>query len=497
LNNFLGVKGFGKNETKESLSAAQRVVKEHRDFQLKLHEDFNLLAQDHVESSTQSVKKKHTLKSKPHISVRFSDGKKAPISLLHPSNIWAAISEHASEKFGFKFDLNSSALFTEFHRTAILREFSQKVGIQVLRKDYNFSVEDTFAESDTLNVYPVVKVNLPIGNEAKQILHSGQVYMSRGNLQMAFSLLSDGLHLLHQIVGPMHEETAQCYASLALICYYAGDFKQGLEYQHRALLISGAVYGIDHSETLHNHVNFALLLHLNQYSASAVSHMKKAYHISELLCGKDHPETVAVLFNLGIILQEMGNVSAAIEAFNSALLGFEACLGLEHLQTAACHHAVAIVNAVASNYRMAIQHEKKAKEIFSKLLGANHRKIEECQTWLKHFTSNAVFFESKTPEKITRPELQENNSKYNWIHTGLLPRVPISSSISIEDLLHHIQNYGGEEGSKLLKNLKSMAKKSEKKSEENDDASAAPALSRSQKKKLRQQKKKAVSSSST
>jgi hypothetical protein len=147
-----------------------------------------------------------------------------------------------------------------------------------------------------------------------------------------------------------------------------------------------------------------------------------------------------------------------------------------------------VVSAISSNYRLSIQHEKKAKELFSKLLGATHRKVEECQTWLKHFTSSAVFLESKTPEKITRPELQENSSRHNWIHTGLLTRVPSSSSISLEDLLHHIQTYGGEEGSKLLKNLKSLSKSSET----TEQPSSAPTLSRSQKKKLRQQKKKSA-----
>lgn len=118
-----------------------------------------------------------------------------------------------------------------------VRSLCLKSGVQLLCRDYDFTVANSVTLDDVLDLFPIVKSELPVSRDAMALLEAGKAFLTQGRLQPAYTYLNRALGAHNSIYGPMHEDSAAVYTTLATTCYHAGDFAQALEHQHRALVI--------------------------------------------------------------------------------------------------------------------------------------------------------------------------------------------------------------------------------------------------------------------
>lgn len=144
-----------------------------------------------------------------------------------------------------------------FHKLGLLRAFCQKVGVQVLLREYNFESRNkpTFGEDDIVNVFPIVKHINPRASDAYNLYTTGQTKIQQGHFKEGFDLISEALNLLNNVYGAMHSENAQCLRMLARLSYIMGDPQEALAIQQRAVLMSERVNGIDHPYTISEYVS--------------------------------------------------------------------------------------------------------------------------------------------------------------------------------------------------------------------------------------------------
>jgi protein TIF31 len=67
-------------------------------------------------------------------------------------------------------------------------------------------------------------------------------------------LISEAHNLLNNVYGPMHPEISMCLRLLARLNYIMGDYQEALYTQHKAVMMSERVLGIDHPQTATEYV---------------------------------------------------------------------------------------------------------------------------------------------------------------------------------------------------------------------------------------------------
>jgi protein TIF31 len=140
-------------------------------------------------------------------------------------------------------------------------------------------------------------------------LEAGKTFVAQGRLDIAYELLSEALAIFHQVYGPMHADTANCYSNLAMVLYNAKDMTQALEHQQKAVIIHERVLGLDHHDTAQSYVratvvrliykfmqaNLALFCHNMGKPALALGYAKRALYLGILVSGVNHPDTATTL----------------------------------------------------------------------------------------------------------------------------------------------------------------------------------------------------------
>lgn len=179
---------------------------------------------------------------------------------LTQKSLWQQIKTELKQYWDYDLNCDYIDVAIEqfrFHKLSLLRAFAQKVGIQILLREYNFESRNkaTFNEDDILNVFPIVKHINPRASDAYNFYTTGQTKIQQGYFKEGFELISEALNLLNNVYGAMHSENAQCLRMLARLSYIMGDPQEALAIQQRAVLMSERVNGIDHPYTISEYVS--------------------------------------------------------------------------------------------------------------------------------------------------------------------------------------------------------------------------------------------------
>ncbi|KAL5478129.1 hypothetical protein EMCRGX_G025010 [Ephydatia muelleri] len=278
--------------------------------------------------------------------------------------------------------------------------FCKKTGTQLFLREYDLFTKQPFTEDDVISMFPVVKHTNFRPTEGVALLELGQVKLRSGQVRLAHDLLLEALQLFIRIYGPMHLDIANCYRSMAKVCYILGDTPLALGYQHKATLIMERVMGVDHSSTVAAYINLALYCHDAKQTGVALRLLYRARYLLVLMYGDGHPELAACDTNLALILHSLGDHLTSVRYLKSALGVHERYSGKDSLQTAIGHHLVARAQSFIGDFRAALQHEKAAHIIYSSKLGPDHEKTKESSECLKQLTERAVTVQ-KTINEMT------------------------------------------------------------------------------------------------
>jgi len=146
-------------------------------------------------------------------------------------SIWESI--HALIKTKFKYEISEEDR-SRLESIPFLRSFCYQVGVQLRQSDFDFSSPAPFQSEHILEIFPKIKSIDPRSHDATDLLEVGKSFLSEGRLNGAFELLNEALPLLHQIYGPMHEDTANCYTTFATVMYHIGDLKTAIDHQKKS-----------------------------------------------------------------------------------------------------------------------------------------------------------------------------------------------------------------------------------------------------------------------
>lgn len=399
------------------------------------------------DSSKDKKKKKKKTKTPDSIS---------PELTLTTEDLWVQITSEVKTRFQYDLPAYSTLQYL-LSNAATLRSVCQKVGIQLDATDYDFASATPFTPDHVLNLTPVVKHPNPETADGKNLLEAGKAFLAQGRLDVAYELLTEALAIFHQVYGPMHRDTANCYGNLAMALFHAKDIIQALDHQQKATIINERVLGLDHHDTAHSYGNLALFCHNMGKSKLALAYIRRALYLGRMICSPNHPDIATTFNNIAMMLQDLQKHKQAINYLLECTRCYENLLGLDNLQVAGLYHAIALAYSQIDQYKEALNYEKKNYNILHTKVGENDLRIIESNFCLKTFTAKAVQAQIETKKtqlnitsQLNAGRLQDLKKEKGGIGKG--PSIP-SSSVPTGNIpmgsrpLSEVMNFINEKGS--------------------------------------------------
>lgn len=325
---------------------------------------------------------------------------------LTSKSLWSQIKQEMKAYFDYNFDCSSINEVIETYslsRISMLRSFCNKVGIQLLIREYNFDSKSKlcFSDEDILNVFPIVKHVTPRATDAVSFYTTGQSKIQEGYLKEGYELIMEALNLLNQVYGPMHPEIVQCLRLIARLNYLMEDYLDAVSYQQKAVLMSERVNGIDHPTTITDYVHLALYCFASNQIVIALQLLYRARYLTLLVCGENHPEIALIDSTISLILHVIGEHEVSLKFLEKSLELNMRHYGRKSLKVALIYHLIARTKSCVADFRMALCNEKEAYTIYKAQFGENHEKTKESAECLKHLTQQAVVMQRKINDMNT------------------------------------------------------------------------------------------------
>ncbi|GAB2291099.1 hypothetical protein Dimus_025354 [Dionaea muscipula] len=279
--------------------------------------------------------------------------------------------------------------YKDLRKFVILRGLCQKVGIELIPRDYDMNSSLPFQTAEIVSLIPVYKLAACSSADARQLLESSKAALDKGKLEDAVKYGTKALAKLIAVCGPYHRMTAGAYSLLAVVLYHTGDFNQATIYQQKALDINERELGLDHPDTMKSYGDLAVFYYRLQQTELALKYVKRALYLLHLTCGPSHPNTAATYINVAMMEEGLGNVPVALRYLHKALKCNQRLLGPDHIQTAASYHAIAIALSLMEAYPLSVQHEQTTLQILRAKLGPDDLRTQDAAAWLEYFESKA------------------------------------------------------------------------------------------------------------
>ncbi|KAK9100607.1 hypothetical protein Scep_024037 [Stephania cephalantha] len=291
-----------------------------------------------------------------------------------------------SKRFGFRL----KGVFLHLRKFAILRGLCQKVGLELVPRDYEMDAPNPFKSSDIISMVPVCKHVSCSSADGRNLLESSKTALDKGKLEDAVNYGTKALLKMIAVCGPYHRMTASAYSLLAVVLYHTGDFNQATIYQQKALDINERELGLDHPDTMKSYGDLSVFYYRLQHIELALKYVNRALFLLHFTCGLAHPNTAATYINVAMMEEGMGNVHVALRYLHEALKCNQRLLGVDHIQTAASYHAIAIALSLMEAYSLSVQHEQTTLQILQAKLGPEDLRTQDAAAWLEYFESKAL-----------------------------------------------------------------------------------------------------------
>ncbi|KAL0754447.1 hypothetical protein Bca101_092115 [Brassica carinata] len=265
---------------------------------------------------------------------------------------WTWVETFISKRFGWDWKHEGCQ---ELRKFAILRGLSQKVGLELVPKDYEMDTSSPFKKLDIISMVPVYKHVACSSADGRTLLESSKTSLDKGKLEDAVS-----------------------YGTKATI------------YQQKALDINERELGLDHPDTMKSYGDLAVFYYRLQHTELALKYVNRALYLLHLTCGPSHPNTAATYINVAMMEEGLGNVHVALRYLHEALKCNQRLLGADHIQTAASYHAIAIALSLMEAYSLSVQHEQTTLQILQAKLGLEDLRTQDAAAWLEYFESKAL-----------------------------------------------------------------------------------------------------------
>lgn len=304
------------------------------------------------------------------------------------------------KRFGWK--LNGE--FPHLRKITILRGLCQKVGFELIPRDYDMDSPEPFRKDDIISMVPVCKHVVCSSADGRTLLEASKVALDKGKLENAVNYGTKALAKMIAVCGPCHRITASAYSLLAVVLYHTGDFNQATIYQQKALDINERELGFDHPDTAKSYGDLSVFYYRLQHNELALKYVNRALFLLHFTCGLSHPNTAATYINVAMMEEGMGNAQVALRYLHEALKCNKRLLGADHIQTAASYHAIAIALSLMEAYSLSVQHEQTTLKILKEKVGPEDIRTQDAAAWLEYFESKVVEQQELTRTGTPKPD---------------------------------------------------------------------------------------------
>ncbi|KAJ4761266.1 Tetratricopeptide repeat (TPR)-like superfamily protein [Rhynchospora pubera] len=294
--------------------------------------------------------------------------------------------------------------FDYLRKLILLRGLCNKVGLELVARDYDLSGPNPFEKSDIISLVPICKHMICSSADGRNLLEASKTALDKGKLDEAVSCGTKALSKMIAVCGPYHRMTANAYSLVAVVLYHTGDFNQATIYQQKALDINERELGLDHPETMKSYGDLSVFYYRLQHIELALKYVSRALYLLHFSCGLSHPNSAATYINVAMMEEGMGNVHVALRYLHEALNCNKRLLGSDHIQTAASYHAIAIALSMMDAFSLSVQHEQTTLQILQLKLGPDDLRTQDAAAWLEYFESKALEQQEAARRGIPKPD---------------------------------------------------------------------------------------------
>ncbi|KAI6646601.1 Clustered mitochondria protein-like protein isoform X3 [Oopsacas minuta] len=330
-------------------------------------------------------------------------------------SMWTGIQSEMETYFGYKLDYRSFHSASEgvpFSKLSILRSLCMKLGVQLLAREYHLEGKGLpFAESDVINLHPVVKHFPPTLHLPQEIHKMASSRFGLGLVKECIELCLEALNHYQNIAGPNNIETVGCYKDLANLYLVTKDVLNSLNFQQKGTFILERNLGMDDPRTLTGLIGLATSCCNAGLSQLALKVLFRARYLLLVLFGEKHPQMATIDLNIGYTYHSVGENKRAVKYLENVIRLQDIFYGSQHVQTGMTRHLLSKAYSLAGEYRQAIQQEKQAYNTFKEKYGEDSEKTKVISAGLSDLTQKAVLFEKL--QHATRKEIYDITGSSN------------------------------------------------------------------------------------
>lgn len=290
---------------------------------------------------------------------------------LTPKSVWERVQARVAKKFNYHLQLwrtggyvlastkegesgasspptwHRTARLRRTHRLPLLRRFAEKSGLQLVARDYDWSIAEPVKASDVAGFAPIVHHGMDTSTlkPTDRMLSGARERLGVGMFGKALEMANESIILILQAFNYLHPSAAEAVRLTANIYAASGHVEQAIRCQQRCTDIYAALFGEDHARTIHARVYLAqLFMAAGQYVEGA-KELRRVLYWRQMLMGPQHPTVVSDLLRLAVAYQQEGHAPLAIKVFSAALA----------LSTGSAPQAAHCLQGMATAYSLAAE----------------------------------------------------------------------------------------------------------------------------------------------
>ncbi|KAI9852663.1 MAG: Intracellular distribution of mitochondria [Thelocarpon superellum] len=243
---------------------------------------------------------------------------------------------------------------------------------------------------DIVNVVPVIKDAAPKSVLAAEALEAGRISMAQGQKELGQELLLESLSLHEQIYGILHPEVARVYGQLSMLYFQLEEKSAAVELARKAVIVSERTLGVDAADTVLSYLNLTLFEHGNGNTRLALAYVQHALELWKMMYGAHHPDSITTINNGAVMLQHLRCYHESRVWFEASVTISEQMFGRQSPHTATLLYQLAQALALDQDSKGAVSRMREAFNIYTTTLGPQDKNTKEAEHWLEQLTQNAV-----------------------------------------------------------------------------------------------------------
>jgi len=329
--------------------------------------------------------------------------------VFHPSNVWQAIQDTIRKKFDYNLVGlvgKKKALPTD-EKYCLLRGLCKKIGVQVLCRDYDWSLNEPISDKDIEDVFHIIKAAVPECFHATQMAEQAKVLLAQHEVESAYETLQNVMSLAQAVYGPVHSKTVEIHSLLGIAAYRLDHYAEAVDNQTRATMLSEKVHGIDHFRTARHFSLLALFCHTAGLYQQSFCYQNRSIYLHTLTGGRKTIGTILEIINLGTLHLDHSNGSKALDLFTKVRDELVQLVGEKHFRVAQCEHLIALCYGVDGSLDLAYKHECRANNILKE------NRLNPSKFWRRNFKP-AHMADVSSSESEGRMPLTTSDSPLVW-----------------------------------------------------------------------------------